>query len=175
MAIEGEVTDKFDAVICDIILPAQYFGAMGDARFCGEQRLMLAVLVDAINILQGWQRVGGARKRETFAQAAQWVNFSRPAYLFSFDNICEALDIDPGLLRERLRGLTMGHPNATRLGGGRLGLTQLSRPKHIAEPRVRRDPGRSGHVARLIGVNLSAADVAGVHVSFTDGLSEENQ
>ena len=35
-----------------VILPSQYFGGMFDGALCSEQRLMLAVLADAINILQ---------------------------------------------------------------------------------------------------------------------------
>jgi hypothetical protein len=51
----------------DIILPSQYFGAIGSVGLSGEQRLMLAVLVDAINVLQSWQGGGSARKRRNFA------------------------------------------------------------------------------------------------------------
>jgi hypothetical protein len=50
-----------DQGLSDIILPSQYFGAMGSGGLCSEQRLMLAVLVDAINVLQGWHGVGNAR------------------------------------------------------------------------------------------------------------------
>src|SRR5215472_16506965 len=71
----------------DIILPAQYFAALGSVGLSSEQRLMLAVLVDAINVLQGWQRVGSARKRRAFAEAAQWVNTCGTNYPFSFDSV----------------------------------------------------------------------------------------
>src|SRR5579863_9929915 len=118
-AIESTDTLAFT----DIILPAQYFGAMGGGALCSEQRLMLAVLVDAINILQGWQRLGSARKRRAFAEAAQWVNTRGTGFPFSFDSICDALNIDPEVLRRRLSGLTMGFSGASaRLGVGRLRL-----------------------------------------------------
>ena len=51
---EREALDSMAAT--DVILPSQFFGAMGGGGLCSEQRLMLAVLVDAINILQGWNR-----------------------------------------------------------------------------------------------------------------------
>jgi len=109
--MEAAATNVFDADLglTDIILPAQYFGAMGTTGLCSEQRLMLAVMVDAINILQGWQRLGSARKRRAFAEAAQWVNMRGTAYPFSFDSICDALNINSEVLRRRLSGLTMGH------------------------------------------------------------------
>ncbi len=83
----------------DIILPSQYFADLGSVGLSGEQRLMLAVLVDAINVLYSWQGGGSARKRCNFAEAAQWVNTPGTSYPFSFDSVCDALEIDSGLLR----------------------------------------------------------------------------
>jgi hypothetical protein len=122
----------------DIILPTQYFGALGSVGLSSEQRLMLAVLVDAINVLQGWQRVGSARKRRAFAEAAQWVNTSGTHYPFSFDSVCDALEIDSDVLRYRLRALTMGLANTARNSVGRLRLKELSRSQHISANRLRR-------------------------------------
>jgi hypothetical protein len=133
-AIESTDTLAFT----DIILPAQYFGAMRGGALCSEQRLMLAVLVDAINILQGWQRLGSARKRRAFAEAGQWVNTRGTSYPFSFDSICDALEIDPEMLRGRLSALTIGHAAAARLGMGRLRLKESSRAQHMTANRVRR-------------------------------------
>jgi hypothetical protein len=127
-----------DLGLTDIILPSQYFGALGSSGLCSEQRLMLAVLVDAINVLQGWQRIGSARKRRAFAEAGQWVNTRGTSYPFSFDSICDALGIDPEILRERLSGLTLGRMGAARLGLGRLRLKESSRAQHMTANRVRR-------------------------------------
>jgi hypothetical protein len=123
--------------LTDIILPSQYFGAMGGGGLCSEQRLMLAVLVDAINILQGWHRLGNARKRRAFAEAAQWVTTRGTGYPFSFDSICDALGIDPAILRDRLSALTMGH-GSSQPGLGRLRLMETSRAQHMTANRVRR-------------------------------------
>jgi hypothetical protein len=124
--------------LTDIILPSQYFGAIGGSGLCSEQRLMLAVLVDAINILQGWNRSGSARKRRAFAEAGQWVNTRGTAYPFSFDSICDALTIDSEILRRRLSALTMGHTATARLGVSRLRLKESSRAQHMTANRVRR-------------------------------------
>lgn len=132
----SEATDILSQM--DIILPAQYFGALGSVGLSSEQRLMLAVLVDAINVLQGWQRAGSARKRQAFAEAAQWVNARGTNYPFSFDSVCDALEIDPDALRSRLRGLTMGMTNSGRRSMGRLRLKELSRTQHMSANRIRR-------------------------------------
>jgi len=130
-----EATDGLG--LTDIILPSQYFAAMGGGGLCSEQRLMLAVLVDAINILQGWHRLGSARKRRAFAEAAQWVTTRGTGYPFSFDSICDALSIDPAILRDRLSALTMGH-GSSQPGLGRLRLKESSRAQHMTANRVRR-------------------------------------
>src|SRR3984893_13917173 len=94
---EMKTTDAL--ALSDVILPSQFFGAMGGGGLCSEQRLMLAVLVDAINILQGWNRLGSARKRRAFAEASQWVITKGSHYPFTFDSVCDALGIDPEMLR----------------------------------------------------------------------------
>jgi hypothetical protein len=124
--------------LTDIILPCQFFGAMGGGGLCAEQRLMLAVLVDAINILQGWNRVGSARKRRAFAEAGQWVTTRGRGYPFSFDSVCDALGIDPDMLRERLANLVMGLGVQNRMGASRLRLKESSRAQHMTANRVRR-------------------------------------
>jgi len=136
----SEVSDILSQM--DIILPAQYFGALGSVGLSSEQRLMLAVLVDAINVLQGWRRVGSARKRRAFAEAAQWVNTRGTNYPFSFDSVCDALEIDPDVLRSRLHGLTMGLANTGRRSIERLRLKELSRAQHMSTNRVRRRDAR---------------------------------
>lgn len=139
---QRELEGPDSLALTDVILPSQFFGAMGGGGLCSEQRLMLAVLVDAINILQGWNRMGSARKRRAFAEAAQWVITKGTNYPFSFDSVCDALGIDPEILRVRLSGLTMGHGATDRLGVGRLRLKELSRAQHMTANRVRRRGGQ---------------------------------
>ncbi|MBF6559806.1 MAG: hypothetical protein IVW56_05905 [Candidatus Binataceae bacterium] len=133
-SVEGAESIAFT----DVILPSQFFGAMGGGGLCSEQRLMLAVLVDAINILQGWSRMGSARKRRAFAEAGQWVNTRGTTYPFSFDSVCDALGIDSEILRGRLSGLSIGRSAPDRLGAGRLRLKESSRAQHMTANRVRR-------------------------------------
>jgi hypothetical protein len=127
-----------DVMLPNQLLPNQFFGAMGSSGPCSEQRLMLAVLVDAINILQRWNRMGSARKRRTFADAARWVLMQGTNYPFSFDNVCDALNIDPKMLRQRLRGLARGQGATDRLGVGILRVKRLGRAQNMTATRVSR-------------------------------------
>jgi hypothetical protein len=139
------ITDTTDTLSqMDVILPSQYFGAIGSVGLSSEQRLMLAVLVDAINILQAWRPAGNSRKRRTFAETAQWVNTSGTHYPFTFDSVCDALEIDPDVLRSRLRTLTMGLGYKGQASMGRLRLKELSRPQNMTAYRIRRRSRRRG-------------------------------
>lgn len=130
--------DDMDSVgFADIILPSQFYGTMGTGALCSEQRLMLAVLVDAINLLRGWHRTASARKRRAFAEAGQWVGTRGTTYPFAFDSVCDALGIDSEVLRVRLGPLAIGHGAADRMGG-RLRLKESSRAQHMTANRVRR-------------------------------------
>src|ERR1700682_1005388 len=93
-----------------LILPSQFFELVGKCRFTSEQRLMLAVLADAINILQDWRSSLSVRKRRLFIEAARWVMTHGSSVPFSFDNVCDALEISSGALRHRLSTLGAGSP-----------------------------------------------------------------
>jgi hypothetical protein len=122
----------------DIILPSQYYGSRGSVR-SGERRLILAVLVDAINDLQSWKGVGSARKRRNCAEAALWVNTRGSCHPFSFDSVCDALEIDSELLRSQLSAFTVRPVNSARRPAlGRLRLKELSRSDHMTANRPRR-------------------------------------
>jgi hypothetical protein len=153
----------------DIILPSQYFGAIGSVGLSGEQRLMLAVLVDAINVLQSWQSGGSARKRRNFAEAGQWVNTHGTNHPFSFDSVCDALEIDSELLRSRLRVLTVRLANSARRPAlAPLRLKELSRSHHMTATRLRRREHVPRIVTTLIGRTRESA-------SRWDGHEEQAQ
>jgi hypothetical protein len=116
----------------DIILPSQYFATIGSKGMSGEQRLMLAVIVDAINVLQSWKGAGSPRKRRNFGEAVQWVNTRGTTHPFSFDSVCDALGIDSELLRLRLRVFTVEPADSRRRPAmAHLRLKELSRAQQV--------------------------------------------
>ncbi len=75
---------------------------LGTPRRTPEQRLMAAVLEDALRELDrpggSWY---GARARRR-AEVQVWLESNDVAWPFSFVNVCEALDLDPGHVRSHV-------------------------------------------------------------------------
>lgn len=63
--------------------------------------LMLAVLEDAIACYQGYFFMPSRTNENLFLEAEEWIN-SNDAGVFSFNNICETLGLDPERLRKGL-------------------------------------------------------------------------
>jgi hypothetical protein len=84
------------------ILPSQYFDTRGGHHMTGEQRLMLALLADAINVYQQGVLSRSTRKRLLYVDAERWIVGGGLSQPFSFDNVCDALSINPSLLRRKM-------------------------------------------------------------------------
>jgi hypothetical protein len=65
----------------------------------GEKRLMLAVLESATEDFQKYVLATDKRGMELFQDAEAWILDSDNPSLFSFNNICEYLALDPDYLR----------------------------------------------------------------------------
>ncbi len=102
--IQAGFEDKALAVFQpDILIPSQYL-ATYQRRFNldPERGLMLAVLQDAIVCYQEHLTATCKRKRLLFEEAEEWLFNSDSSYLFSFENICEALGFEAQYLRHGL-------------------------------------------------------------------------
>jgi hypothetical protein len=86
------------------ILPAQFFeGRKKNAALEPVKRLMLAVLTDAVHCYQVGCDAEKTSRIRAFREAEEWL-FSAKGYgLFSFENVCYALDITPDYLRKMVR------------------------------------------------------------------------
>lgn len=91
--------------IPETILPSQFFEHLHTkATAHPEQRLMLAVLADAVTIYQRYADGSTIRARRRFAEAADWFVSNECDSPFSFANVCDALALDPDYIR---RGLNL--------------------------------------------------------------------
>jgi hypothetical protein len=68
-----------------------------------EVRLMMAVLEDALKCYFDYARPKSSRESKLFREVEQWLFFESDEDLFSFENICAVLKIDPGYVRRGLR------------------------------------------------------------------------
>ena len=70
------------------------------------RRLMAAVLQTAVDDRQGsayWRSSGAGESDEGVHQANAYVASTDREWPFSFENLCVALDLDPGWLRRKLQ------------------------------------------------------------------------
>jgi len=67
-----------------------------------EEMLMLAVLSDAIENFQKHVLAEGERGQKLFKEAEEWFLDKDSDWLFSFENICETLQLHPAYIRQGL-------------------------------------------------------------------------
>ena len=125
------------------ILPSQYFDVSGGHRLTAEQRLMLALLADAINVYQQGVVSRATRKRLLYLDADRWIMMSvkTPPHAFSFNTVCEALGINAGVLRRRL--IVWKHsvrPESEAFTRPHLRLKITPRARHLSQRRSQARP-----------------------------------
>ena len=87
----------------DSLLPAQFFAALKQKEHaCGERRLMVAILEDAVDCFQKYLWATDNRSRHLRTEAENWLLSDDDSWPFSFVNICHALDLHPEFLRRGL-------------------------------------------------------------------------
>ena len=98
---EGKGTPPFGP---DILLPAQLGSASCRNRvLAGERLLMLAVLEDAVECYRRHRRAHNPYARRLFKETREWLDSIDRSALFSFETICDALEIHPDYVRRRVR------------------------------------------------------------------------
>ena len=68
-----------------------------------EERLMLAVLQDAVKCFQENVLVQCPPEEKLFQEAEDWFLTTSTDWPFSFENICETLQLNPDYVRQGLR------------------------------------------------------------------------
>jgi hypothetical protein len=87
--------------------------------------------------LQDWRGAFSPRKRRLFIEAARWVMARGTNVAFSFDNVCDALEISPEALRNRLSPMATGTAESP-MPLARLRLKEAGRLQHMTVNRNRR-------------------------------------
>jgi len=88
----------------DTLLPIQYFEAMRRKHLLeGEKRLILSVLEDAIECFMKCIDSSTSKGQRLFRDADEWIGLEDKHWVFSFDNVCDMLDIHPEYMRKGLK------------------------------------------------------------------------
>lgn len=87
----------------DVLISAQYFDTLRSKNGLEpEKRLMLAVLEDAVRCYQDNLAAESDTKRKLFDEAEEWFLEEGVDAAFSFESICDALDLNPEYVRRGL-------------------------------------------------------------------------
>ena len=101
----------------------------------GEEKLMLALLEDGIDSFFKYLRAADDKGRQISEEIDKWIFGRDSDWIFSFDNVCETLGINPSCLRAKL-----GQWKRSELNRGRrhrAGLRSVGRVRVLS-------PGRRG-------------------------------
>ena len=95
----GELAVSFQFDDSDPVVFEQFFN---HAIRGGEERLMLAVLQDAVECFQENVLSQQPWEKKLFQEAEDWILAKNADWPFSFDNICESLQLNPDYIRQGL-------------------------------------------------------------------------
>jgi hypothetical protein len=99
-AVEEKVFSLFQP---DILIPGQFLATTKSKTHRDpEQRLMLAVLEDAVWCFQNGLRAKDKKKQDLSREAEEWLMEEDSQWLFSFNEICDLLGLEAKYIRKRL-------------------------------------------------------------------------
>jgi len=92
----------------DPVSHAQFFGTFKKISLEPEKLLMMAVLEDAIKCVEKCARFKSGGNRKLFSETMEWIRTENNEWLFSFDNVCDAVGLNAGLVRAALLDIVAG-------------------------------------------------------------------
>ena len=67
-----------------------------------ENALLAAILEDAVQEYRKYVQADDPKSKTRFNEVDEWFNRRDKEWIFSFDNVCELLGLDPEYIRRRL-------------------------------------------------------------------------
>jgi hypothetical protein len=88
----------------DMLVTEKFTGTIRRSEYLEpEKALLLAVLEDAVDSFVKYHSAHDRIGKGRFHEAEEWIMQTGDDWIFSFDNICESLSLDPQYLRRGLR------------------------------------------------------------------------
>ena len=95
------------------LLSAEYFESVRRKTILEpEKRLMLAILEDAVDCFQNNVFAQSLKGRRLFQEAEKWIVEVGGDWVFSFENVCETLELNPAYVRQGLLRRMIPPPGA---------------------------------------------------------------
>jgi hypothetical protein len=86
------------------VLPVQYFTRLQrSAAWTGEQRLMAAILEDAVAVCSKTNAPKTSKGRQVLRETLRWLRSNDRTWMFSFLRVCDMLDLDASAIRRGIR------------------------------------------------------------------------
>ena len=127
----------------DTLVSSQYFDVFrSKANLEPEKSLILAILEDAVYCFKRYALSQERKGKSLYCEAEQWIMEENSHWIFSFENICEFLDIDPHYLRRGLRTWKESHLRRA----GRGCFLEHNRPEVVKGSRPVRKPSMSKRI-----------------------------
>lgn len=98
----------------DTLMPDQFNATLKKSHYGDpELRLMAAILEDAVSCLSKDPRTWARHHRKSAQEAEVWINAEgEEDWIFSFNNVCETLGLDPNYMRRGLHRWTATNRSA---------------------------------------------------------------
>lgn len=127
----------FDMVEPDLITPEQHRDQVrSEPTDQPEIRLMLAVMEDAVATFQRYLQKPSRSSERVFQETRTWLESEDLEWPYSFSNICEALGMEPELVREKMLAWET-HPEQLRGGLYRFPFRRVNGKRHSISLRER--------------------------------------
>jgi hypothetical protein len=95
--------EKIGSFEADTIVSEQFFDAYRSTHLEPERALLSAILEDAVHCLEKYRAAQDRVGKERFRDAESWVMKTGNDWIFSFDNVCELLGLDPRYVRQGVK------------------------------------------------------------------------
>ena len=122
----------------DHMLPVQFADLLQrSSERTPEQRLMAAVLEDAIRAFCQGAGAQGTRTLRLAREAGEWLESSDVSWPFAFENICDALALDPAWVRGLLGRWLAAHALSTQPAVKVRSIRRVAGTRHLVTGNVR--------------------------------------
>ena len=151
----------------DTLLPIQYFEAMRRKHLLeGEKRLILSVLEDAVECFMKCIDASSSKGQRLYRDADEWIWLEDKHWVFSFDNVCDMLDINPEYMRRGLRDWKARKLEALERAAEARRLAEANPPVVVEAPVMVAEPIQSAETAKpMAGAKPVALPAAKVFTS----------
>jgi hypothetical protein len=149
----------------DAVLPAQFYPARrGAASVEPIRRLMAGILIDAVRCFQRNFEARSSDRRQKFREARVWIFDDKGNGPFSFQSVCDSLEIDPRSLRNSIVGRQKDRRSGEKQRmirrspvniAGRNAIAAQTRPTPRRIATLKRFTGQTGTIAAARGVSVN--------------------